>query len=134
MKKKFLIIIASATGFLMTGCSTPQVDTSGKAVLINGYSAVNLIDSGLNPVTGTVTPSVTCIISSGMYSGIPVSAQAKDYLHYSATSSSSVWNTRSISTMQTLIFASSDRKLMRQAVSALHHHITHINEAAKSGN
>jgi hypothetical protein len=120
MKKQILIVLAFAMlAVVMVGCSIPKINTTGKAVLIDGYSAVNLIDSGYNPATGTITPSITSIISSGMYSGVPVGNGCKDYLHYSSKASSSIWNASASTYQSVLIFSSGDKALMQKVLESL---------------
>ena len=115
----FLIVSAVVASFL-TGCSAlPKINTTGKAVLIDGYNAISLIDSGYNPITGTMTPSMTHVISSGTYSGVPINKSAKDYFYYTHKTDSSVWNAECKNVQQLLIFSTSDKELMQKALETL---------------
>lgn len=116
----FLIIavfIAAAIAFSLTGCTAPNL--SEKSVLIEGYSAVNLIDTGFNPVTGTVTPSITSIISNGIYCGVPAGIQSKDFLYYSDKASSSVWNAKAQTSQTMLVFSTTDQEKMKAILESL---------------
>ena len=97
----------------------PKINTTGKAVLIDGYNAISLIDTGYNPVTGTVTPSMTHVISSGTYSGVPVNKTAKDYFHYSSKNDSSIWNAESKNSQQLIIFSTSSKELLIEALQLI---------------
>jgi hypothetical protein len=116
-----ILLLASVLAVAcLTGCgSMPKINTTGKAVLVDGYNAISLIDTGYNPVTGTVTPSMTHVISSGTYSGVPVNKSAKDYFYYSSKSDSSVWNAECKNAQQLMIFSTSDKELMSKAILAM---------------
>ena len=112
--------VISGMGVLLTGCNgLPKINTTGKAVLIDGYNAISLIDTGYNPITGTMTPSMTHVISSGTYSGVPVNKSAKDYFYYSQKTDSSIWNAECKNAQQVVIFSTSDKELMSKALEAL---------------
>jgi hypothetical protein len=90
-----------------------------KGITLRGYSAVNLIRTGYDPVTNTFTPSITSIISSGLYNSVPTDEKSKDYLYYSYESSASVFNASAVTTTETLIFTSSDKELMLKIVEKI---------------
>lgn len=118
---KCMIVVMLAV--LFAGCKMPDINVSDKAILIDGYSAVNLIDTGYNPVSGTFTPKITSIISSGCYNSVPLDNDSKDYLHYNARTSSSIWNASVKNSQQMLIFSTSDKELMKKVVDSLSQNI-----------
>lgn len=123
MKKLNRLIIAAGAAFalliLLTGCKATLPNVENKAVTLKGYSAVNLIRTGYDPTTQTFTPSITSIITSGLYHSVPVDTASKDYLHYSSESSASVFNASAKTSTETLIFTTSDKALMKIVVKAL---------------
>lgn len=117
---KFLWLFgAAACLFALTGCKASNVNVSQKAVTLKGYSAINLIDTSYNPVTGTFTPKITSIVSSGMYNSVPLGTSFKDYLFYSNESSCSVFNASAKTTTEVLIFSTSEKTLMKKIVDTL---------------
>lgn len=137
MERTLNIIIAIGAIFalllVLAGCKAPNFQLENKAVTISGYSSVNLLRTGYDPATQTVTPSMTSIISSGMYNSVPTGTGCKDYLFYNAETNTSIWNSNSKDSQQSLIFATSDKEMMKQVISALTENIKTIPAAPDSG-
>ena len=114
-----IVMAAIMCLMLLAGCKTPNIQLEDKAVTVKGYSAINLLRTGYDPATQTITPSYTSIISSGIYSSVPTASGHKDFVHYSRETNTSIFNSQSKDTQEILVFASSDPVIIKTVVDAL---------------
>ena len=98
MRKLILFLIAGLTVAMLSGCSSLLKSTTDKNVSLKGYGAVNIIDTGANPTTGTFTPAVTSIVGSVHHKSTIVGRSADqttpDYNDYTREESGSIWNSK----------------------------------------
>lgn len=113
-----LFLLAGAL-LLAAGCSTDKLveSVSQKSVSLRGYGAVNLIDTGYNPATGTTTPSLNSIVGSTHYKSTivarPEGTETPDYIDYAREESASFWNSKAKSTTTSFTITASGKEAMQ---------------------
>jgi hypothetical protein len=111
-------LLAVSVMLFAQGCKSP--DLKDKAVMLDGTSSINIINTSYDPATGQVSPAIDSIINSGTWSSVPiVGDNIKDYLHYSLKSSGSIWNAKCVTTQQMLIFSTGNKELMASVLATL---------------
>ncbi len=124
--------LATLTGILVFallcgGCGSLVKSVSGKSVSLKGYGSVNLIDTGYDPTTGTVTPSVKNIVGSVHHKSTIVAIdegkRTPDYLDYTREESSSVWNSNAKTVTTSFTVSGSSPESMKSTLETLKLHL-----------
>lgn len=99
MKKITLFLSVLASVFALAGCTTANEavkSASAKNVNASGVVSVQDIQTGYDPVTGSVTPKVLLVTGSLNYRSnvvsVPEGSTVPDAAEYSREESSSIWN------------------------------------------
>ena len=94
-----IIIALLAVAFALTGCTTANEAVkaaAAKNVNASGVVSVQDIQTGYDPVTGSVTPKVLLVTGSLNYRSnvvsVPEGSTVPDAAEYSREESSSIWN------------------------------------------
>ena len=99
MKKITLFLSVLASVFALTGCTTANEavkSASAKNVNASGLLSVQNVQTGYDPVTGSVTPKVLLVTGSLNYRSnvvsVPEGSKVPDAAEYSREESASIWN------------------------------------------
>ena len=99
MKKITLFLSVLASVLVLAGCTTANEavkSASAKNVNASGVVSVQDIQTGYDPVTGSVTPKVLLVTGSLNYRSnvvsVPEGSTVPDAAEYSREESSSIWN------------------------------------------
>ena len=94
-----IIIALMAVAFALAGCTTANEAVkaaAAKNVNASGLLSVQNIQTGYDPVTGSVTPKVLLVTGSLNYRSnvvsVPEGSTVPDAAEYSREESSSIWN------------------------------------------
>ena len=95
-----IIIALMSVAFALAGCTTANEAVkaaAAKNVNASGLLSVQNIQTGYDPVTGSVTPKVLLVTGSLNYRSnvvsVPEGSTVPDAAEYSREESSSIWNT-----------------------------------------
>ena len=99
MKKIILFLSVLASVLVLAGCTTANEavkSASAKNVNASGVVSVQDIQTGYDPVTGSVTPKVLLVTGSLNYRSnvvsVPEGSKVPDAAEYSREESASIWN------------------------------------------
>ena len=99
--KKFILLLSVLVSVLvsLTGCTTANEavkSASAKNVNASGLLSVQNVQTGYDPVTGSVTPKVLLVTGSLNYRSnvvsVPEGSKVPDAAEYSREESASIWN------------------------------------------
>lgn len=127
MRKLFFTFAAAAAALLLiAGCSTANEAVkaaSAKNVSAQGFVSVQDVDTGYDPITGSVTPKLLLVTGNLRYRSnivaIPEGSAVPDAAEYSREESSSIWNASAKTTTVNWSFTASTPEAAAERMKAL---------------
>lgn len=126
MKKLALFLSVLALTFAFAGCTTANEAVkaaSAKNVNASGLLSVQDVQTGYDPVTGSVTPKVLFVTGSLNYRSnvvsVPEGSKVPDAAEYSREESASIWNAEAKSVNVRWSFTASTPEQASERMKAL---------------
>lgn len=126
--KKFILLLSVLVSVLvsLTGCTTANEavkSASAKNVNASGLLSVQNVQTGYDPVTGSVTPKVLLVTGSLNYRSnvvsVPEGSKVPDAAEYSREESASIWNAEAKSVNVRWSFTASTPEQASERMKAL---------------
>ncbi len=126
MKKFALFLSVCMSVFVLTGCTTANKAVeaaAAKNLNASGFVSIQDIETGYDPVTGSVTPKILLVTGKLHYRSnivaVPEGSKVPDAAEYSREESSSIWNASAKTTTVSWSFTASNPETARNTMQAI---------------
>ena len=126
MKRTLAILLLAAVAVLLPGCTTANKAVeaaAAKNLNASGFVSIQDIETGYDPVTGSVTPKILLVTGKLHYRSnivaVPEGSKVPDAVEYSREESSSIWNASAKTTTVSWSFTASNPETARNTMQAI---------------